>query len=98
MPTIVKTLIGHVTGLWGTATIKRADGQIHPLNLGDVVHQGDVILTSANGVVQLTDDQGAVTQAAEPAKAVAQPSNDIERVISGIENNDSDAATARLRQ
>jgi len=92
MPTIVKTQIGHVTGLWGTAMIKTADGQMQPLKLGDVVHRGDVILTSADGVVQLTDDDGTVTQAATPASA---PTGDeLDRVITGLENNDADAATA----
>lgn len=90
MPTLVKTLIGHVTAIWGTALVRTPTGHMHVLKLGDVVHQGDVILTSQDGIVQLTDGEGEVHKAA----VVPQPDGELDRVISGLDLNDPAAATA----
>ena len=56
MPTMIQTVSGKVTGLWGKAMIKGADGKMRPLQLGDYVVKGDIILTTQDGIVQLTPD------------------------------------------
>src|SRR3954466_4271327 len=91
MPTIVQTFQGKVTGLWGHATIRGIDGKMHALKLGDVVHRGDVILTTQDGIVQLTpEDSTASAKAAPPA------ADDLDRVIAGINTDDPTAATAAI--
>ncbi|MEO8281335.1 MAG: hypothetical protein ABI564_16665, partial [Ideonella sp.] len=57
MPTMIQTVSGTVTGLWGKAMIRGKDGKMHPLQVGDLVVKGDVILTSQDGIVQLNPDQ-----------------------------------------
>ena len=66
MPTIVQTFQGRVTALWGTASMRGADGKMHVLKLGDLVHRGDVILTSQDGIVKLTPDDAATSAFAAP--------------------------------
>jgi VCBS repeat-containing protein len=90
MPTIIQTFQGRVTGLWGTALMRGTDGLMHPLQLGDLVHRGDVILTSQDGIVRLTPDD------AEPAPRPAEaPSRtDIDRVITGLNEAEPAGATA----
>jgi hypothetical protein len=92
MPTIVQTFQGKVTGLWGTATRRGVDGKMHMLQLGDIVHKGDVILTSQNGIVQLTNDDSAPVHTAAKAPPADQP--DIDRVIADLNDPNSRAATA----
>ncbi|WP_448173876.1 VCBS domain-containing protein [Rhizobacter fulvus] len=63
---------------------------MHALHLGDLVHRGDVILTSQNGIVQLTPDDGAPV-----ARAVAAPATpEIDRVITGLNQPEPTDATA----
>ena len=107
MPTIVLTAQGKVTGLGGSAIVKGFDGQAHPLKLGDIVRRGDVILTSQDGIVQLTSDASAaplsssptpeVVAAAVPAQTgqkVPPPRGEVDQVIEQLAQNDADAATA----
>jgi hypothetical protein len=54
MPTIVQTVNGKVTGLWGSALRRTPDGKLISLKMGDEVLKGDVILTTQDGIVQLT--------------------------------------------
>ncbi|MFM9914845.1 MAG: Ig-like domain-containing protein, partial [Rhizobacter sp.] len=90
MPTLMQTAQGRVTGLWGSALIKGPDGQMRALKMGDLVHRGDVILTTQDGIVQLTaDETPAAAAAVKPA-----PSTEIDRIISDLNQNDPDAATA----
>ncbi len=56
MPTMIQTISGKVTGLWGKAMIQGPDGKMRPLKIGDLVVKGDVILTSQDGIVQLNPD------------------------------------------
>ncbi|OYT99462.1 MAG: hypothetical protein CFE40_06340 [Burkholderiales bacterium PBB1] len=107
MPTIIQTTQGTVTGLWGTAIVKGADGHAHPLKMGDIVRRGDVILTSQDGIVQLSSDAQAQTPAAAtaateaptavpeqaPNKAAAAP-GEVDQVIEKLAQDDADAATA----
>ena len=101
MPTIVQTFQGRVTGLWGTATRRDSDGTMRPLGIGDLVRQGDVILTSQDGIVQLSPDETAAAQAAAAAAgataaitARAPAENEIDRIISGLDDPNSADATA----
>ena len=92
MPTIIQTFQGRVTGLWGSALMRGADGRMHPLKLGELVHKGDVILTSQNGIVQLSpEDSGA---AAAVLARTKESTPDVDRVISALNDPDSQAATA----
>ncbi len=54
MPTLTKTTEGTVSRIWGSALIRNSDGKMVQLKLGDVVHQGDQILTTQRGIVQIT--------------------------------------------
>ncbi|TAK73657.1 MAG: tandem-95 repeat protein, partial [Aquabacterium sp.] len=58
MPLIVKIPSGTVSGLWGQAILLKPDGQRVLLKLGMNVHQGDRILTTQDGIVQITDEDG----------------------------------------
>ena len=91
MPTIVQTVSGKITGLWGAAMVRGADGKMHALKVGDIVHKGDVILTAQNGIVQLSPDD---TPAPRKAPGAASATADIDRVISEINDNDPKAAPA----
>ncbi|HOX66633.1 MAG TPA: Ig-like domain-containing protein, partial [Burkholderiaceae bacterium] len=88
MPTILQTAQGRVTGLWGSALIKGPDGRMRALKMGDLVQRGDVILTTQDGIVQLTQDEAQVTAA--PIKAAPAP--ELDRVISDLNQGDPDAA------
>ena len=107
MPTIIQTAQGTVTGLWGSAIIKGADGRARPLKMGDMVRRGDVILTSQDGIVQLTTDDSAAPVAAASAPVDATPAavttapaappttgSEADRVIQQLAQNDPDAAPA----
>src|SRR5882724_7356505 len=86
MPTIVQTAHGKVTGLWGSAVLRTSTGKLVPLKLGDLVNQGDVILTTQDGIVQLTNDR------AETRTADATP--DLDRVIAELNQSDPQTAPA----
>jgi VCBS repeat-containing protein len=87
MPTIHQITEGRVSALWGAALIRGADGKMHALKLGDVVHRGDVILTTQKGIVELLPvDTTAV--------AATPPTDDIDRVIADLDKGDPTAATA----
>src|SRR6185369_11337506 len=90
MPTIAQTVQGRVTGLWGAALIRGADGKMRALKMGDLVHRGDVILTTQEGIVQISPEH------TPHAAATPAASDDIDRVIAGLDNNDPTAATAAV--
>ena len=99
MPTIIQTFQGRVTGLWGQAKMRGADGKMHVLELGDLVHKGDVILTSQDGIVRLSPEDSELTrialeEAARPTRTAATTDTDIDRVISGLNETDSREAPA----
>jgi VCBS repeat-containing protein len=60
MPIISQTLQSRVTGLWGSALIKGANGKMRVLKVGDEVVKGDVILTTQKGIVRLSDARETV--------------------------------------
>src|SRR6218665_1317661 len=92
MPTILQTTSGIVTGLWGAAVVRSPGGKLRILKLGDVVQRGDEILTTQDGIVRLEPSETAVA-AAEP-KAAATPDTDLDRVIAGLDDPDSEDAPA----
>ncbi|MRR51091.1 MAG: hypothetical protein EG825_09295, partial [Rhodocyclaceae bacterium] len=51
-------VIGKVVVLQGEVSVKGADGVIHTLKLGDLVHEGEVIITGPGGRVELGFDDG----------------------------------------
>ena len=77
MTTIVYTLQGTVSALWGSARLRTRDGHTRELHLGDIVNKGDVILTSQDGIVQLSEVQ-------VPVDAVRTPPADIDTVIASL--------------
>src|SRR5258706_11068398 len=90
MPTIVQTAAGKVTALWGHAVIRGANGRMRPLLIGDGVHRGDVILTTQDGIVQISDDEGT------RRVATRLPENDIDPAITAINDCDAQAAPAAV--
>jgi surface adhesion protein len=81
MPILIQTVNGNVVGLWGTAHVKLPNGQLKLLKVGDVVAKGDVILTTQNGIVEITPDLS-------PAAA------DTDRVIAELEQAKPEVAPA----
>ncbi|MBI3712274.1 MAG: retention module-containing protein, partial [Burkholderiales bacterium] len=51
-------IIGKVVGLQGQAIIKSPDGKQHPLKIGDVVYENDIIVTATGAQVELAFDDG----------------------------------------
>ena len=78
MPTLAKTAIGTVTALWGVALIKQQDGTLRPLEVGDAIRQGDVILTDQEGIVQINGLDGTTR--------VARADTPLDRVIEAVES------------
>jgi VCBS repeat-containing protein len=65
MPIISQTLQSRVTGLWGSALIKSANGKMRVLKVGDEVVKGDIILTTQKGIVRLSDARETVATASD---------------------------------
>jgi VCBS repeat-containing protein len=83
MPTIIQTINGKVTGLWGSALRRTLAGKLIALKMGDLVTKGDIILTTQNGIVELSPDPDA------PPTVAATPSTDIDRVIADLNQPDA---------
>ena len=90
MPLLAKSQSGTVTALWGTAFIQLPDGTLKPLKVGDQVNWGEQILTSQDGIVQITRPDGQTT-ALRGDEVV--PST-LDRDIAGLEQGELDFATA----
>jgi VCBS repeat-containing protein len=75
-----RKLSGKVVGVWGEALIRTADGDIHPLKVGDVVKKGDVVLTAQDGIIQI---EGARSAPAE-----------LERIITAVGEGRPEVAPA----
>jgi uncharacterized protein YegL len=61
---------GTVTAIWGAAYIRFANGTLKPLQVGDKVDKGAHILTTAEGIVEISPAMGA------PILVKAAPSTD----------------------
>src|SRR5436853_6686783 len=89
MPTIVRTVEGIVTALWGRAMIRGLDGKMKPLELGALVHHGDVILTTQDGIVQISDGD-------EHRVATRLRADGLDTVIQAINDRSTPEATGAL--
>ncbi len=83
MPILVKTLVGTVVELQGHAVVRLPNGRTRALKLGDVVHRGDVIVTTQDGIVRL-----------ETSDSTRLAGNDTLRTIEALESGSPEAATA----
>ena len=83
MPILSKSPSGTVTGLWGTAFVKLPNGKLKPLQVGDHVKPGEQIITTQDGIVQITNPKGKVAE----VKPVA-PVSDLDRDIAAVERGD----------
>jgi hypothetical protein len=90
MPTIVQTVTGTVTGLWGSALLRTPDGKVRPLKMGDLVNKGDVILTTQDGLVQLSTEPSDTVRTA----AARAAEDDLDRVIASVDRGDTEDAPA----
>jgi len=90
MPILAKSPSGTVTGLWGSAYVRLPSGKLKALKVGDQVKSGEQIVTTQDGIVQITNPKGKVAE----VKPVAPAGNDVDRAIAAIENDELDAATA----
>jgi hypothetical protein len=95
MPTINLTVTGIVTGLWGAALRRTPGGRLLVLKMGDLIHKGDVILTTQDGIVRLSAEPE--TPHATSAAQETAPATELDRVIAGLNQPDSrDAPAAGL--
>ncbi|MFT3666276.1 Ig-like domain-containing protein [Piscinibacter sp.] len=99
MPVIARTTEGKVVSVWGHALIRGADGRLRVLKVGDVVHKGDQILTTQDGIVQISPVDGALRSAqaegssGKPA-AKAAAGDEVEQAITSLNRGDTDSAPA----
>ena len=77
-----RKLLGKVVAVWGEALIRHEDGTITPLQAGDVVKPGDMVLTSQDGIVQI---EGSPALANLPS---------LDRVIGEINQGNAEVAPA----
>ncbi|WP_428423956.1 tandem-95 repeat protein [Methylibium sp.] len=105
MPVVATVQLGKVTAVWGTALVRLPDGSTRPLQVGDVVHKGDVILTAQSSIVEIQNGDGQTWSTAAdgpsieapvgaPGAVVAGAPEDIDRVIQALNDGNPDAATA----
>ncbi|MGE5864917.1 MAG: immunoglobulin-like domain-containing protein, partial [Rhizobacter sp.] len=92
MPTLIQTLNGTVSGLWGgVALVRGADGKVRVLQLGDKVAKGDVIITTQDGIVELSPDLTLQAAAATPP---ADADSELDRIIAEVDNPTAETAPA----
>ncbi|HPT50353.1 MAG TPA: retention module-containing protein, partial [Accumulibacter sp.] len=53
-----KTPVARVSAIQGKAFVKAADGTMHPLRVGDVIYEGDVVVTNGASRVDLATPDG----------------------------------------
>ena len=106
MTTTSPAAISIVHALQGTATVRRADGRVEPLKVGDAIYPGDEVLTPPGSSVELrADDTGAAALPADAAawnpapgapvtaKAAAAGREALDEVLKAIDRQDPEAAT-----
>jgi hypothetical protein len=77
----MRQMSGKVTGVWGQAFVRKADGTLKALVVGDELVKGDVVMTSQNGLIQLND---------EGARLARLPNIDsLERVLVAVDAGDA---------
>jgi VCBS repeat-containing protein len=80
MPILSKTAFGTVTGVWGVAMIRQPDGKLRAVKVGDQIKQGDVILTSQDGIVQI--------DAGEGKSRLARAESPLDKIIEAVESGE----------
>ena len=100
MATATPTVLGKVSAIIGKAFLRLPDGQMRELKVGDVVREGDVVIVTGNGRVEIADEAGAVyvPRADEPltlaglqsTKTERVSEQDIERAIAAVDEGGSD--------
>jgi VCBS repeat-containing protein len=58
MPILTKTPFAIVVNIHGAALLRTADGEMRALKIGDIVRDGDAIITSQDGIVEMRDTRG----------------------------------------
>lgn len=91
MPVIARSPEGKVVSLWGTSLIRGADGKLRQLKVGDLVRQGDQLLTTQDGIVQIAHGDAPVARTAD---AQAPNDDEVDRAISALNAGDRQAAPA----
>ncbi len=101
MTTTQHAAISIVQSIQGTATVRRADGSIQPLKVGDPIFPGDEILTPPGSAVDLRPDDTAALPAEAPAwnpapstGAAAAAADALDPILKALERQDADAAPA----
>jgi len=90
MPVVATVQVGTVTNVWGTAVVRTPNGKTRPLKVGDVVKDGDVILTAQNSIVEIRKPDGDSFRAAD----ARTPADGIDQIITGLERGDPDVVPA----
>ncbi|MCM5682035.1 Ig-like domain-containing protein, partial [Schlegelella sp. S2-27] len=108
MATTTSTVLGKVSAITGKAFLKLPNGQMRELKIGDVVREGDVIVVTGEGRVEIADESGAVyvprtnepltvagLEAGKPERVTV---DEIERAITAVDQGGSeeDAPAAGL--
>ncbi len=96
MPIIVRSQTFTVVAISAPpAYLRAADGSLRLLKIGDVVQKGDQIVTTQDGIVELSEGVSAATaQAARPAAATGTAATEADAVIQALDRDDPTAATA----
>ena len=98
MPILAKSSSGTVTGLWGSAFVRLPSGKLKPLAVGDHVKPGEHIVTTQDGIVQISPPKGKPVEVkpnlAKPAHTELAGKGDVDQTIAALERGDDDAATA----
>ena len=88
MPILTKSA-GVVTAVWGQAFLRLLNGKLVPVKVGDHVEQGAEILTTQDGIVQISPDDGPVVHVKPNVEA-----GEVDRVITALNNEDIEVETA----
>jgi uncharacterized protein YcfL len=99
MPILAKSSSGTVTGLWGSAFVRLPSGKLKPLAVGDEVKKGEHIVTTQDGLVQITPPKGGKPvevkpNLGKPAHTELAGHGDVDKTIAALERGDQDAVTA----
>ena len=86
MPVIVHSSPGRVTGVWGSAVLLLRNGKPVAVKIGDLINRGDTLLTSQDGIIELTEGDGI--------KRLAIPAETIPELIEALNKQDAQAVPA----
>jgi hypothetical protein len=84
MPILVNSS-GTVAALWGSVLVRLPSGALKRVEVGDHVHKGELIVTEADGIIEIAPDGG-------PATLLKVPTD--ETVVIGVDRDDMPEAPA----